>query len=137
MHRDTFKILILSGFLLILPCKTTQACECVSILIDLPVKEMGWTQTETKGISSISDVIFTGILIDSKQVEESYQSLFFYEEKENMVELTFKLLKSYKGDKADIMKIRTNFGDAACGFGAQMNTVCLIFAAREKGGYYY
>jgi hypothetical protein len=35
------------------------ACSCKTTLLDLPIKEMGWTQTETEGISSLSDIIFT------------------------------------------------------------------------------
>ena len=84
------------------------ACDCGNFLIDLPIKEMGWTQTETTGISSISDIIFTGVLLDLRKVEETYQSSLSYETKEIKYELIFKLIKSYKGDKNDTIKIRTN-----------------------------
>ena len=113
------------------------ACDCGNFLIDLPIKEMGWTQTETTGISSISDIIFTGVLLDLRKVEETYQSSLSYETKEIKYELIFKLIKSYKGDKNDTIKIRTNNGSDACGFGAKKNTECLIFGMKGKGGYYY
>ncbi|MFN8278652.1 MAG: hypothetical protein U0V49_00060 [Saprospiraceae bacterium] len=113
------------------------ACSCGSSLIDLPIKEMGWTQTETAGISSISDIIFTGILIDAKKVEETYQNFIFYDSKETKYELIFKLIKSYKGDKNDTIKIRTNNGSDACGFEAKKNTECLIFGSKGQSGYYY
>jgi len=65
------------------------ACSCGNYLIDLPIKEMGWTQTETTGISSISDMIFTGILLDYREVEETGQS-YFFEYKEKKYEIIFK-----------------------------------------------
>lgn len=98
------------------------ACECGTNLIDLPIKEMGWTQTETAGISSISDVIFSGILIGSRIVEEAHQDFLFFERQETRIELTFKMLKSYKGEKGDTVKIRTKHGSDACGFYAPPNT---------------
>jgi hypothetical protein len=123
--------------ILVFFAKVAIACSCGSSLIDLPVKEMGWTQTETVGISSISDLIFTGILLDVQEVEETYQRHLFYESKETKIELKFKLIKSYKGEKSDTIKIRTNYGSDACGFGAKKNTECLIFAGKGQSGYFY
>lgn len=128
---------IISAVICVFCAKMSLACSCGVTLIDLPIKEMGWTQTETSGISSVSDVIFAGILLDVKKVEETRQSSHFYESKETKFELIFKLIKSYKGDKNDTMKIRTNPGTDACGFCAPVNTECLIFASKETGGYYY
>lgn len=113
------------------------ACSCGTTLLDLPIKEMGWTQTETEGISSLSDIIFTGELLDARKVEETSQTSLFYETRQVKYELIFKLIKSYKGDKNDTLKIRTNVGADACGFGARKNTECLIFASKGNGGYYY
>lgn len=113
------------------------ACSCGNFLIDLPIKEMGWTQTETTGLSSISDIIFTGILLDAREVKETYQSFLFYEAQETKYELIFKLIKSYKGDNNDTIKIRTDNGSDACGFYAKKNTECLIFGAKGQSGYYY
>jgi hypothetical protein len=131
------KMKIISTIILVLSAQMGIACSCGTTLIDLPIKEMGWTQTETEGISSMSDIIFTGVLIDERKVEESYQSLLFYETKETKYELIFKLIKSYKGDQNDTIKIRTNNGSDACGFGAKKNTECLIFGAKGQSGYYY
>ncbi len=117
--------------------KMSLACSCGTTLIDLPIKEMGWTQTETQGISNISDIIFSGKLADYQRIVENNQNSFFHEIKEEKFELTFILIKSYKGDKNDTIKIRTNLGSDACGFVAPINTDCLIFATKEKGGYYY
>jgi len=113
------------------------ACDCETTLIDLPIKEMGWTQTETDGISSMSDIIFSGILIGSRKVEETCQSFLFFEDKKNRIELTFKILKSFKGNIGDTVKIRTNNGIDACGFFAPTGTECLIFAGAGTGGYFY
>lgn len=128
---------IINVIILVLCAQAGIACSCGTTLIDLPIKEMGWTQTETAGISSMSDIIFTGILLDAQKVEETYQSSLFYESKETKYELIFKLVKSYKGDKNDTIKIRTNNGSDACGFGAKKNTECLIFGAKGRSGYYY
>jgi hypothetical protein len=49
-------------------------------------------------------------------VEESNQDLLFFERKKAWLELTFKMLKSYKGEKRDTVKIRTNNSSEACGF---------------------
>lgn len=123
--------------MLVLCAQVGIACSCGTTLIDLPIKEMGWTQTETQGISSISDIIFIGVLLDARKVEETRQDFLYYESKESKYELTFKLIKSYKGDKRDTIKIRTNNGSDACGFGAKKNTECLIFGSRGQSGYYY
>ena len=128
---------IINTILLICCAKISWACSCGTTLIDLPIKEMGWTQTETAGISSISDVIFSGTLINYQRIVETSQSSLYFESKEYKFELTFVLIKSYKGDKNDTIKIRTNLGSDACGFGAPVNTECLIFASKGKGGYYY
>ncbi len=134
---QVIKIITINIITLVFSAKLAFACSCSMGLIDLPIKEMGWTQTETSGISSISDVIFTGILLDAQVVEETYQSFFLYETKEKKYELKFKLIKSYKGGKSDTIKIRTNYGSDACGFGAKLNTECLIFGAKGRGGYFY
>lgn len=102
-------------------------------LIDLPIKEMGWTQTETSGISSISYIIFTGIFAGRTSSWRNLSEFFLYETKEKKYELKFKLIKSYKGGKSDTIKIRTNYGSDACGFGAKLNTECLIFGAKGRG----
>lgn len=128
---------ILSTIVLVLCSHMGIGCSCGTLLIDLPIKEMGWTQTETEGISNLSDLIFTGVLIDARKVEETYQNFLNHETKETKYELIFKLIKSYKGEKNDTIKIRTNNGSDACGFGAKKHTECLIFASKDKGGYYY
>ncbi len=61
---QVIKIITINIITLVFSAKLAFACSCSTALIDLPIKEMGWTQTETRGISSISDIIFTGILLD-------------------------------------------------------------------------
>jgi hypothetical protein len=128
---------IINIFLLLLSADLATACSCGDFLIDLPVKEMGWTQSETAGISGMADLVFTGILLDAQPVEETCQIYPFNEIKETKYELIFKLIKSYKGEKRDTIKIRTNYGSSACGFQAQKNTACLIFAGERQNGYFY
>jgi hypothetical protein len=128
---------LISILALVLFTEIAIACSCSTSLIDLPIEEMGWTQNETPGISSISNIIFTGVLLDYKKVEEISQDALFNEYKSTKYELIFKLIKSYKGDKNDTMKIRTNFGTDACGFYAPKNTECLIFGVAGRFGYYY
>ena len=123
--------------LLALLSKTAIACDCNTTLIELPIEEMGLAQIETLGASRTSDIIFTGILLDAQSVEETRQNSLFDEHKEIKLELKFKLIKSYKGDKRDTIKIRTNNGTDACGFGAKKNAACLIFALKGQGGYHY
>jgi hypothetical protein len=122
---------------LILFSSVAFACSCGSFLIDLPIKEMGWTQTQTTGISSISDIIFSGILLDTNVVEETYLDSQSKEYKEKRLELIFKLKRSYKGYKSDTIRIRTNVSSDACGFIAKINTECLIFGSKSQDGYYY
>lgn len=128
---------ILNTILFLLCYQFVIACSCSNILIDLPLKEMGWTQTETKGISSVSDIVFTGVLLDIREIQEVYQSELYYESNEKKYELIFKLIHSYKGDSNDTIKVRTNISSSACGFWAPLNTECLIFGLRGNNGFYY
>ena len=113
------------------------ACECSGSLIDLPIQEMGLTLTETKGLSNMSDLIFNGTLINSVKITEMEKNAVGYERESSKIEMTFKVLKTYKGIKIDTIKIRTNNGSDACGFGAKSNTDCLIFAYKGENGIYY
>ena len=113
------------------------ACSCGDYLLDLPIKEMGWTQSKSEGISSISDIIFSGTLLEYHPIEEERLDFLYKKTVEYRYELVFKLIKSYKGDSHDTIRIRTNRGNDACGFGAKENTDCLIFANKNGNGFYY
>lgn len=113
------------------------ACECRGYLIDLPIQEMGLTLTETKGLSNFSDLIFNGTLINGREVTERQKDALGNEYESSKIELIFKVLKTYKGETTDTIRIRTNRGGDACGFGAKQNTDCLIFAQKGENGIYY
>lgn len=117
--------------------QTSKACSCGEYLIDLPIKEMGWTQSKSDGISSLSDIIFSGRLIQLTEVIE--EALLYQHQKSQRLryELKFVLLKSYKGNISDTILIRTNIGSEACGFIAKLETDCLIFASQQGNGFYY
>ncbi|MEZ4918184.1 MAG: hypothetical protein R2792_03675 [Saprospiraceae bacterium] len=125
------------AILLLTTAQCALACSCDDSLVDLPVKEMGWTQNASEGLSGLSDLIFTGILLEVNVVEEIHQGYLFNERKVRQYELVFQQIKFYKGDSSDILKIRTNMGSDACGFGAKLHTECLIFANKSERGYYY
>ncbi len=113
------------------------ACSCGDYLLDLPIKEMGWTQSKSERISSMSDIIFSGVLLEYHPIEEERLNYLNKKTVEYRYELVFKLIKSYKGDSQDTIRIRTNRGSDACGFGAKENTNCLIFANQNGNGFYY
>ena len=126
-------IILLSLFI----CETSFACSCSDYLIDLPIKEMGWTKSKSDRIESLSDIIFTGKLINQTEIEEEELLYQNQKSKRYRTELIFKLIKSYKGNNSDTIVIRTNRGSDACGFGAELNTECLIFANQNGNGFYY
>ena len=113
------------------------ACSCGDHLLDLPIKEMGWTQSKSNRISSISEIIFSGTLLEYYLVEEERLNYLNKKTIEYKYELVFELIKSYKGDSQDTIRIRTNRGSDACGFSAKENTDCLIFANQNGNGFYY
>ena len=103
-------------------------CDCGFTFLDLPIAEMGWTQTESQRIEETSDLIFNGTLLAaSKQLhDEKYGSRF---------DMTFKVIKYYKGEEvADTINISTTGSD--CAFGAKFNTDCLIIAYKNENGRY-
>ena len=112
-------------------------CSCSDYLLDLPLKEMGWTQSKSEGISNLSDMIFTGRLLEIHPIEEERLDYLHKKSVDYKLELVFRLIKSYKGNKQDTIKIRTTRGSDACGFGAKVNTDCLIFANQNGNGFYY
>ncbi len=116
---------------------TARTCTCGDYLLDLPIKEMGWTENESDHISSPSDLIFTGSLVDYYPVQEQAMHGLNQESSTQKMELVFKLIKSYKGEKADTIRVRTNIGSDMCGFYAPKGSDCIIFAARAKNGYYF
>jgi hypothetical protein len=113
------------------------ACSCSDYLLDLPIKEMGLTQSKSEGISSLSDMIFSGTLLAYYPIEEERLDYLNKKSVQYRYELVFKLIKSYKGNNQDTIRIRTNRGSDACGFDAEVNTDCLIFANQEGNGFYY
>lgn len=113
------------------------SCSCSESLLDLPIKEMGWTQSKSTGISSLNNIIFTGKLISIIPIEEESLISFHKKSISHKNELVFKIIKSYKGNSPDTISIRTNRGSDACGFDAKINTDCLIFANQKDNGCYY
>lgn len=113
------------------------ACSCDKYLVDLPIEEMGLAQYKLEEKGLFSDLIFTGILIDYYKVTE--ETLYDLKEKRErtMYEIVFKLVKSYKGEKNDTIKIRTNLGGDACGYGSKVGTESLIFANHQSNGFFY
>lgn len=113
------------------------ACSCGEYLIDLPIKEMGWTQSKSDRISSFSDIIFAGKLIQKAEILE--EELLYQNQKSQRqrIEMKFELIKSYKGRLSDTILIRTNKGSDACGFSAKLESECLIFANQNGNGFYY
>ena len=128
--------ILLALLLFLINLAEIKACQCYSSLIDLPVQEMGLTQTESEKLSSFSDLIFNGSLILISKVIDKRKDAFGYETEETKLELTFKVHRNYRGEMKDTLKIRTNYGSDACGFGAQLNTDCIIFAHKSNGIYY-
>lgn len=127
------KIRIIVLFVFILFFEKVDACSCGTYLLDLPIKEMGWIQNKTESLTSISDVIFTGTLIDTYEVTTENIC------DENTIpkyELLFKLITSYKGDSQDTIKIRTRNSSSACGFLTPKGTDAIIFAQKTKSGHY-
>ncbi len=114
-----------------------QACTCSGYLLDLPIKEMGWTQSESEGISSFNDLIFRGTLIETIIVTE--EQLYSGQEKraEEKTELLFVISKVYKGKATDTVRIRTSLNSDVCGFYARPDTECLIFANQGSNGFFY
>ena len=117
--------------------QTVTACSCGEYLIDLPIKEMGWTQSKSDRISSFSDIIFSGKLIQKSEIVE--EELLYQNQKSQRqrIEMKFELIKSYKGRLSDTILIRTNSSSAACGFSAKVESECLIFANQKGNGFYY
>ncbi|MEL7421336.1 MAG: hypothetical protein AAFN81_00010 [Bacteroidota bacterium] len=113
------------------------SCSCSSYLLDLPIREMGWTQSRSAGVGSPSDLIFTGTLLEAKRVQEERLDFLYRKGAQDRYEMVFRLIKSYKGKQADTIRVRTNLGTDACGFTAPQNTDCLIFAGRNGNGFYY
>lgn len=113
------------------------ACSCRDYLLDLPIKEMGLTESNSDKISSMSEIIFSGTLLEYHPVEEERLDYLNKKTVEYRYELVFKLIKSYKGYSQDTIIIRTNRGSDACGFEAKENTECLIFANQNGNGFYY
>lgn len=131
------KKLLITFLLLISIIDLSLACSCNDYLLDLPIKEMGWTESNSERISSISDLIFTGVLLEYYLIEEEELSHLKYKSKISRYELVFKLIKSYKGEKQDTVRIRTNRYSSSCGFEVRVNTECLIFANYGNQGFYY
>jgi len=98
---------------------------------------MGWTKSKSDRIESLSDIIFVGKLIGKREIEEEELLYQNQKSKRHRTELIFKLIKTYKGNNSDTIVIRTNRGSDACGFGAELNTECLIFANQNGNGFYY
>lgn len=113
------------------------ACSCSDYLLDLPIQEMGWTQSKSARVGNPSDLIFTGTFLEAKRVQEERLDFLHRKGTQDKYELVFKLIKSYKGKQADTIRIRTNLGSDACGFSAPLQTDCLIFADHQGNGFYY
>lgn len=128
---------LITLFIILFLNQSSQACSCNEQLIDLPIAEMGWTQSKSEGISSLSDIIFSGKLIHYTKIIEEALSYQKQKTKRYRYEITFELIKPYKGNISDTILIRTNRGSDACGFGAKLNTDCLIFAKQNGNGFYY
>jgi hypothetical protein len=111
------------------------SCQCGNYLLDLPIQEMGLTLTKTSRLASISDLIFNGTLLNTTKVTEKDAVGSEYES--SKLVLTFKVIRMYKGEMTDTINIRTNNGSDACGFGAKLNTDCLIFARKSEKGLFY
>ena len=127
------KLIIILTFMFVY--QTVTACSCGEYLIDLPIKEMGWTQSKSDRISSFSDIIFSGKLIQKSEIVE--EELLYQNQKSQRqrIEMKFELIKSYKGRLSDTILIRTNSSSAACGFSAKVESECLIFANQKGNGF--
>ncbi len=115
-------------FLLLNSAAVLSACSCNTYLLDLPIKEMGWLESESAGVAMPVDLIFTGVLLDSYEVVV---------EGEYKYELVFEQIRSYKGDSRDTLTIRTNYGSDACGFITPIGTASILFARKKPNGHYY
>ncbi len=130
-----YKILSFILFVTIVQ-QSTLACSCSDYLIDLPIKEMGWMAKQSDDEFGFQGLIFTGILVDTSHLKIERQNHLKTKTKETKIELTFKLIKSYKGNSNDTIKILTNYGSDACGFWSPLYTESIIFAFPYGNGYY-
>lgn len=128
MKKVIFVFVLISFFTL-----TSIACSCEPNTLDLPIKEMGLTQSKSDRIAQQTDLIFTGTLVKWYDIEEKPVDAYA----EDKIALVFKLIKSYKGIKDDTILIRTSKLSGTCGFIAFPNRDCLIFARRGSNGFYY
>lgn len=123
--------------LILFSIQETPACDCDNYLLDLPIKEMGWMQSKSEKTASLSDIIFTGVLINYQTIKEEKLDNLNKKSVKLRYEMVFKLIKSYKGDSNSTIRIRTNRWSSNCGFEAKLNTECLIFANQQGNGFYY
>ena len=110
---------VLLSIITLLLQQVPYACSCNCFKTDIPVEEIDGLIIKKKDALNTSALIFEGTLVGS-------------EIKGDKFELSFEVQHYYKGEEtATQIKILTSRGD--CGFRANKNSQCLIFAHEYKG----
>ena len=110
-----------------------QACSCGEYHLDLPIEAVKATRhLATYTPNDDQHLIFHAKAISIKHVE--FKNIQGYKEMKD--EITFKVFKYYQGKNKDTIVVFTNHGSAACGFTTRINANSIIFASKNKEGFF-